>query len=282
MQIEENRIELNGIQINYAQAGTGKAIIFLHNGGGFWQTWYYQIKHFSENYSVYAIDWPGFGESELPEKSITLQLLTKTLEEFIKKLDLNHVILVGNCIGASVALQYNIEYPEKVDKLILMNICPGKLLIKNKLVRKLIQASNTKPILKKILGSILVFSFTKTPIKLQFPKILFGNNYSTSYLSNKYTAIFKTVKQTQARVDLLFSIYTYTLKQIISNKTIPSNILLWGKDNKVASKEDFGYYHKELLCPEVYEEIEDSGHLCMYENPINVNELINRYIEADT
>lgn len=67
-------------------------------GGGFWQSWEFQLRYFSKNYHVIGIDWPGFGESDLPEGLISLDLLTETLSEFIRLKALKNVILVGNCI----------------------------------------------------------------------------------------------------------------------------------------------------------------------------------------
>ena len=35
----------------------------------FWQCWYHQIKYFAKSYKVFAIDWPGCGESETTDIS---------------------------------------------------------------------------------------------------------------------------------------------------------------------------------------------------------------------
>ena len=279
MKITENKIEVNNLKINYVEAGKGKPMIFLHNGGGFWQSWYYQVTFFAKTHKVYALDWPGFGDSELPEEPLSLDLLHSVLEGFITKLSLREVILVGNCIGGSAALKYSVSKAKNVSKLVIFNICPGELFFSSKLHQKLVTGSNQFPRRKKLIQNILKFAFTKTPLKYQFPKVLFGDKYdSSSVLFKKYIEKFKTEKQTTSRINLLFSVDTYTLEKIIEGKTVPPHLLIWGKENKVTSLESHGKFHRDKLSPKQFNVIDNTGHLCMYESPTKVNEIISNFL----
>ena len=279
MNLEEKKIEIKGLTINYVDGGSGQAMLFLHNGGGFWQSWEYQIKHFSKNYKVFGIDWPGFGESDLPDGLISLDLLTETLSEFIRLQNLENVILIGNCIGGSAALLYNIKRPEMIDKLIIFNICPGNLIFRLPPMRRYIMHLNKRKRSKLIFGSILVFGFTKTPVKRRFPRILFGNLVDNeSSLFKRYVEKFKLKTQTTSRVNMVFSVHTFNLLNYLGKKKTPEHLLAWGEYNSVTSLKNHGHYHHKLLKSSQFEVIQNAGHLCMYEQPEMTNTLIENYL----
>jgi len=276
----EQKIEINGNIINYIQKGTGQPMLFLHNGGGFWQSWKKQMDFFSTDYQVFGIDWPGFGESSAPGRPISLDLLTGTLAGFIKAKELKQVILIGNCIGASAALNYAIQHPSNVSKLILLNICPGKLIFPSGFIQKFIIKLNDRAGLKSFVSSILRFVFTKTFVKNNFPAILYGKNPDKQdSLYTKYIEKFKEQKQTSSRINLLFAVHTFTLEDILQDQRPFRNILIWGSENKVTPINTHGSFHKKLLNPEYFEAIPSGGHLCMYEQPELVNTIITRYLE---
>ena len=279
MNLVEKKIEINRLSINYVEGGAGQAMIFLHNGGGFWHSWDFQIKHFSNSYNVFGIDWPGFGESDLPEDLISLDLLTETLSEFIRLKKLKNVILVGNCIGGSAALQYNINRPEMVDELLIFNICPGDLIFRLPPMRKYVSYLNRRKKSKSMFGSLLIFGFTKTPIKRKFPRILFGNKADKeSPLFKRYIEKFKLKTQTASRVNMVFSVHTFNLLNYLKEDKAPKHLLAWGEFNTVTSLKKHGHYHYNLLHSSQFEVINDAGHLCMYEKPNEVNSIIINYL----
>lgn len=278
---EEHIIEINKISINYVDVGTGQVMIFLHNGGGFWQTWSKQIDFFSRKYRVIALDWPGFGNSGEPSGAITINLLYNVLAEFIDALQLRQFILVGNCIGGSVALKYGLKNPAKVRKLIIINICPGDRLFSNKLIAQAFSAIGSSKYWANFIGKILGFLFTKTVLKKKFPAILFAPGFSDQdTLYALYQEKFKENKQTRSRVNLLYNVGSFTAIDIIQDGNMPEHfMLLWGEHNQVTSLIPHGYYHQELLKPRYFEVIKKAGHLCAYEQPHILNSLLISFID---
>jgi pimeloyl-ACP methyl ester carboxylesterase len=276
----ERHIKISNLAINYVEAGSGEPMLFLHNGGGFWYSWEYQIEHFSKSYRVFGIDWPGFGKSTSPNGMISLELLTQVLAEFIEKLELKNPILIGNCIGASAALNYVIQKNRNIRKLILFNPCPGSLIFPLKPLRNLITSVHVKPKRKKILERFFTFLFTKTPVKTQFPKVLFGKKVDKKtpiYL--RYLSKLKDPNHTQSRVNMFFSVHTYNMDLITRDFEIPEHLLVWSRDNKVTLLKRHGNVHRKLLQTKNFEIVENTGHLCMYEQPEKVNEVIESYLK---
>ena len=112
-------------EIAYHQAGSGDPLILMHNGGCSHIIWKHQIEHFSRTYRVLALDLLGFGDSSRPRMPYTLEVYVEVLKRFIEENQLTKPTLVGNCIGAAIALEYASQYPEKVSSLALCNVCGG-------------------------------------------------------------------------------------------------------------------------------------------------------------
>lgn len=279
LHIKENKIKIGSHQLNYAEFGIGAPMIFLTNGGGFWQSWIQQIKHFSQSYKVYAFDWPGCGNSDIFDKMPELDFFLSILTTFIDHFNLKNIIIVGNCIGASIALKYNILNPGNVKKLILFNICPGDRIFPNKITRRFIKSLNYFTFFKPIISELIRLSIIYTPLKQHFPAMLFGKN--TNRDSELYKSLEIKVKQkiqSLSRIDLMASLHSYNCDKIVKDYTIPAHILFWGSENQVTSLEKQGIYHKSLLNPMNFYTIEFGGHLCMYEFPEEVNFLIDKYL----
>jgi pimeloyl-ACP methyl ester carboxylesterase len=180
MNLTEEHIQLNGLSVNYVHGGSGFPILFLHNGNGFWQSWKHQLDYFSQHYTVYALDWPGCGESEPPVTPLFLDVMHAVLEEFVRVLGLTKFHLVGNCIGASEALKYSIAHSSHVDKLVLMNICPGDLLLPRWVNKEKAASYRNQPSAMRKRAKLLGALFPSIITKRVFPRILFGNSIRSS------------------------------------------------------------------------------------------------------
>lgn len=279
MEIAEKKFKIGSHQLNYAECGIGDPMIFLTNGGGFWQSWIHQITYFSKRYKVYALDWPGCGNSDVFYKMPELDFFLSIMTEFIEHFHLKNIIIAGNCIGASVALKYNILNSENVKKLILFNICPGDRIFPNKSTRRFIKSLNYLTFLKPIISEFLRLCIIYTPLKKYFPAMLFGKN--TDINSDLYYLLKIKVRQkiqSAMRIDLMASLHTFNCDKIVKDKNIPEHLLFWGGENQVTSLAKYGIYHKNILNTKNFYNIEHGGHLCMYEFHDNVNLLIDKYL----
>lgn len=274
MTAQEHQIQLQGYGINYVEAGSGPPMIFLHNGGGFWHIWEHQIRHFAETHTVYGLDWPGYGGSDPVSEPITLDLLTAVLTDFIAQKGLVKIVLVGNCIGASVALLYAQNHPSQVDRLVLFNICPGDLIYRFRWVRRTLAFIAPRPRLRSTVTRVILFAFTKTPFRRMFPRILFGRKPDPEdALALRYREKFKTEKLIASRINLIFSIPTFNLDRYLV-EPVPPHVLVWGAWNRVISLQRHGHACQERLGPSGFTVVEGAGHLCMYEAAEQVNGVI--------
>lgn len=110
------------VKLHYIDEGQGKAIILLHGWSQSAHLFENQINFLKEDYRVLALDMRGHGLSAKPEKGYKIARLAKDLDEFIKCLGLEDVIILGHSMGASVLFCYwELFNKEKISKMILVD-----------------------------------------------------------------------------------------------------------------------------------------------------------------
>lgn len=115
---------VDGRRIRYLRAGNdGPPIVFLHGGGvdDAAVSWKHAIPHFAGEYRVYAIDWPGYGESDPSGTTPTTELYAETLTGFLDAVGLDSATLVGISMGGAAALSVAVGEPARVDRLALVD-----------------------------------------------------------------------------------------------------------------------------------------------------------------
>lgn len=115
-------IRVNGINTRYWQMGDrGSPIILLHGGNGSIEFWLYNIAVLAQDHQVYAFDMVGTGKSDCPDVSYTLADQAQFLHGFMGALSLATATLIGNSMGGGVALEFTRLYPDRVDRLVLVD-----------------------------------------------------------------------------------------------------------------------------------------------------------------
>lgn len=111
----------NGITIRYVSTGNGPPLVLLHTIRT--QLDYFEklIPLLSDHYQVIAVDLPGHGQSSIPDVAYTEEFFRRATSEFITKLDLRDVTLVGESIGGVLALTASTELKDRVKRIISLN-----------------------------------------------------------------------------------------------------------------------------------------------------------------
>src|SRR5450432_784830 len=117
----EKDITVYGAKIHYAEAGSGPTVILLHGLGGNWTNWTYNIGALAANYHVVAPDQLGFGKSDKPLINYSIGTYVDFLDQFCKQLKIERASLVGVSMGGWIVASYAIAFPEKVDRLVLVD-----------------------------------------------------------------------------------------------------------------------------------------------------------------
>lgn len=124
--IEYEYVETNGIKLHVAQQGPkdGDLVLLLHGFPEFWYGWKHQMAALAEKgFRVWAPDQRGYNLSDKPEKVREYQMnyLIEDIVGLIKRTGKEKVFLVGHDWGGIVAWQVAKEYPELINKLVILN-----------------------------------------------------------------------------------------------------------------------------------------------------------------
>ena len=124
--MESNFADVNGIRLHYLAAGRGDPVVLLH---GFAQTshmWRPLIAELSGRHTVIAPDLRGFGQSAAPADGYTKAAMAQDVHALLNSLKLDRVRPVGHDIGLMVAYALAAQYPQAVDRLVLIEaFLPG-------------------------------------------------------------------------------------------------------------------------------------------------------------
>ena len=100
--------------ISYRETGAGPALVLLHGIGSSSGSWLLQFESL-DGYRLIAWDAPGYGASAfLPAAEPQAADYAKALHEFLERLLLKDVVLVGNSLGCMMAGAYAAAHPERV------------------------------------------------------------------------------------------------------------------------------------------------------------------------
>jgi pimeloyl-ACP methyl ester carboxylesterase len=121
--------------------------------------------------SCYALDLPGFGGSQILKQPMTVGDYANIVAEFIRKLELKNVIIIGHSFGGRVGIKLSSQHPELISKLVLvdsagfaMNAPKKKLMaMAAKAVRPIFKPQIMQGLRKKIYKNIGAEDYLATP-----------------------------------------------------------------------------------------------------------------------
>jgi pimeloyl-ACP methyl ester carboxylesterase len=114
--------DLDGVQLRYRRHGRGQTLLLLH-------PLRMQLEYFDrlcerlghDGFELVAVDLPGHGHSSAPAADYTAAYFIDTVEAFLDHLDLRDVLVVGESIGASIALGLAGRHSERVVGVVALN-----------------------------------------------------------------------------------------------------------------------------------------------------------------
>lgn len=102
LSIEHLSLRANGATFHVARAGTGRPLLLLHGWPEFWLTWEPVMARLSADFTLYAPDLRGFGDSDKPAGRFGPDDHAKDLLALMDALDLARVGVVGHDVGGAV------------------------------------------------------------------------------------------------------------------------------------------------------------------------------------
>lgn len=252
-------INIRNININYSKDGNSEKVLLLLHGWGSNITLFNNIIcAMCENFTVYAIDMPGFGKSEEPKIAWCVDDYVNCIIEFIQKMNIKELSILGHSFGGRVIIKMcNVkDLPFKIQKVVLVDSAG---ILPRKSYRKKIKIGFYK-MSKCIVNNSIVRKIY--PEALEKLKSKSGSpDYKNATPIMRETLV-KTVNE-----DL-----THLLKDI----TQPT-LLIWGDKDEDTPITDA--QKMEQLIPDAgLVTIKGAGHYSFLEQPYLVNNVLNVFL----
>lgn len=275
MKLEDYKYTLiNNINIAYTDSGSGKPIVFVHGFASFSYTWFKLIENLPQNYRFVTLDLKGFGYSEkICDDNLSPFDQSIIVKEFISKLSLTDIILVGHSMGGEISVLslFDEEFRKIVSALILIDSAglfermPG-------FVEEISAFSPSNPMLKIVddrnlaLYVLLQIFYDKDKITeetlLEYSKLLSFENYRNCLIS--------AAKHIGIANEKFF-------RQKIQQLQIPS-LVIWGEEDEVINVTDSYIFRDDLKAELVI--FPECGHSPQEEMPTETTAVISKFLNS--
>ena len=119
--IEPQVLEVDGDRVVYRVAGKGPVLLLVHGLAGSAMTWRHVMAPLAERFTVIAPDLLGQGESDKPRAEYSLGAHVDTLRDLLDALGHERATFIGQSLGGGVAMQLAYQFPERCERLVLVN-----------------------------------------------------------------------------------------------------------------------------------------------------------------
>ncbi len=111
---------VHGYQRAYRRIGDGHPLLLIHGIGDESASWLPVMSPLAEHFDVIAPDLLGHGASDKPRADYSVAAFSNGMRDLLDVLEIDRVTVVGHSLGGGVAAQLAYQYPERVERLVLV------------------------------------------------------------------------------------------------------------------------------------------------------------------
>lgn len=113
---------VEGMRCHHLEAGEGPPLVLLHGTAFDSAALSYgpNLPALARRHRVLALDWPGYGDSEVPRAALSMDDYVDLLEGFLEEHGLDRAHVAGFSMGGAVALGYALRHAERVASLTMI------------------------------------------------------------------------------------------------------------------------------------------------------------------
>ena len=267
-------VDIDGTSVNYVELGSSGAdppVVFVHGLGGAWQNWLENIPRVAEERRVFALDLPGFGRSEMPLREITISGYGRCVNKFCDQMGLDEVVLVGNSMGGFVTAETAIQFPSRVERLVLVSA--AGLSVTNLMRRP----AQTWGRVAAVLGS---YGAANSRLAVTRPVV---RHLALGFVMRHPTRLRADLCWEQVHAagtpgfrDALDALLDYDFRDRLPDIACPT-LIVWGTKDMLVPVSDADEF--ERLIPNSRKILmDDTGHVPMLERPVKFNDCLMEFL----
>lgn len=254
------RINIENLETNYLDKGDGEVLLLLHGWGSSIEPFMNIINNQSISKRIIAVDMPGFGQTQEPDKGWNVDDYVDFIINFIKTLEIKELSILGHSFGGRVIIKMvnRKDLPFKIKKLVLVDSAG----IKPKQTKTNLKVKFFK-MAKKCLSNKIMLKLM--PNAIEKLKNKFG--------SEDYKNASTIMKQT------LVKVINEDLEDLLSTIKQPT-LLIWGDKDTATPIEDAKMMEK-LIPDSGLVVVEGAGHYSFLENPLLTNRVLDVFLKEE-
>jgi pimeloyl-ACP methyl ester carboxylesterase len=264
-----------GQRIAFLDVGTGPSVILIHGfGGSMWQ-WEHQQHALSQHFRVLTLDLPGSGFSDKPEIEYRPDQMLDFCVGFMDAVRIPQATLIGNSMGAGLAIGMALEYPARVAKLVLIDGLPQHIMKKltSPSVRRAMETRAPAWLVSLgnwLFGGLMIESVLKEIV--HDPALLTPAVIERSNRNRLRPGLIAPIMAARENLPLWESGFATRLGAI----THPT-LVIWGEEDRVFPIAVGEELHQAIKGSR-FTRIPNAGHIPQWEQPDLVNQSLIAYI----
>lgn len=283
IQPQSNIVTTNGPvkNVHYLEIGSGKPLILIHGGGSHSSEWFNIIKPLSTKYHLYVVDRPGCGLTDSFDYTGVdfRKSAVEFVDSFMNALGLDEASFMGQSMGGYFSICFAMQYPERVEKLLLIGAPAGVnlwipivlRLLGTKGLNRFLVKSVAKPSIKNVKNvhkQILVADVEK--LSEDYLKHCYYGQLIPGNEKGFLTLLENVLTLAGWKKDLYIGDKLHRLK-------IPVRFI-WG-DRDAFEKPETGRPKTEVIQDCKFEVVENAGHCPWLDQPEVCTSLISKMLE---
>ncbi len=230
---------INGLNISYAKAGSGENVIMLHGWGQSAEAFEPIFNILQEDYTVWALDLPGFGQSDEPKEGMDIYAYEEIVSKFIQENNISNPTLIGHSFGGRISIIYAAKN-ENIKQIVLTGAAG-------------IKPKRTMGYHAKVIHYKWMKLLTRTPFYSQYREDLLNTSGSADYKN-----------ASQVMKDTLIKVVNEDLTHLLQQIEVPT-YLYWGEVDDATPVKD-GQKMNELIANSELKVIPGATHYAYLEN----------------
>jgi pimeloyl-ACP methyl ester carboxylesterase len=161
-------VDVGGCRLRYIKAGQGPNLVLLHTLRTQLDLFEKVVPDLVKHFTVYALDYPGHGYSEIPKARYDADFFAMSVEKFLDVFDLRDVTLSGVSIGGAIALIMAGRHNPRVARVVAMNpydYAKGRGMARSSLPGWMITVTSNTPLIGETVMRLRNFIITKAVLQ---------------------------------------------------------------------------------------------------------------------
>jgi pimeloyl-ACP methyl ester carboxylesterase len=274
MEVKEET--LHGRTVSYTEAGAGPVLLLIHGMGGSSENWRAVIEPLARDHTVIVPNLPGHGESGPSGGDYSVGGLAAGLRDLLLILGHSRATLVGHSLGGGIAMQFAYQFPEILERLVLVS--SGGL---GPEVSPLLRAAalpgagpfiaTTAPLVGALDARLGRGEVGGRPLSTDLTEVVHG--YALLTDRRRRAAFLSTVRSVIGiggqRVSAVDRLYLAEAVPVL---------IVWGARDRLVPAHHADHAHREIRGSRL-ELFEGAGHLPQLEEPSRFVEVLERFLQ---